>query len=596
MKGAKMWGLQQKYNVSLPLLWVVLTFSLLAGGCGSKQNTPTDPLQRMSTGEGTYGSVDDGVVLTSTEIAVLHSTGQVDKKVSEKGMEDVVVQYKHFVRKGRPTVERASRRAEKYLEHSRKAFRDRGMPEELAYLAIVESGYNPTATSPAGAAGAWQFMPFTGTRFGLTQDWWMDERRDPYKSAEAAAEYLKKLHADFNDWHLAIAAYNAGEGKIGRALDKTGAVSFFKLTEKNHTLDDKAQLREETKQYVPRFLAICKIMRNLEKLGFTPIDSKRAEGVVRLEVRPGTDLMALSKAAGMEWLEFHSYNAAYKRYVSPTDRSTLVYIPQSHQHAALAYLKNPRATGYAGWHQYTVGKGDTWQRISQRSSVPVTVLQSANKSMGNLKPGTVVLLPGSDALRTPPGTPLTVPITMAANSSSSRNSGKSASNVDREGDKVSKPSRQNAPQAVAISGRIVTPSTYTMQAGDSLSRVANLYNVSVQDLLACNEMEDANRIRQGQVLRLPSKSGVKASAAASSPASSTVAKKDQVQGASGSLGRGTQKVVKKKQATYVVQAGDTLWGIARKYNVQAKDLLTWNHSDGKKPLRPGDTLVVASDN
>lgn len=400
----------------------------------------------------------------------------------------------------------------------------------------------------------------------------MDERRDPYESAEAAADYLKKLYSDFNDWHLAIAAYNAGEGKIGRALDKTGTVSFFKLTEKNHTLDNKAQLREETKQYVPRFLAICKIMRNLDKLGFTPLNMSSTEKIVRLEVRPGTDLMALSKAAGMEWSEFYSHNAAYKRYVSPTDRSTMVYVPQSRQQGAMAYLKNPRSSSYAGWQPYTVGKGDTWQKISQRSSVPVTVLQSANKNMGGLKPGTVVLLPGSDSLRMP----ASAPVAVAVNAPEPK--------ADRNKKAVS--------AALASASRQTSqPATHTLQAGDTLSRVASLYNVSVRDILACNDMEDANRIRQGQILRLPQGQN----AVTSKSSTQSIAKAEQVQGSSGSLGR-SSGAVKKKQATYVVQAGDTLWAIARKHNVQTKDLLHWNNSDGKSPLRPGDTLVVVSDN
>lgn len=591
MKGCKTQGSFKRHTVSFVLLLIILMASLFAGGCGSRQQTPVDPLQRITAND-SLASAADGVVLTSTELAALKSTDQVDKKISEKGMQDVVVQYKHFVRKGRPTVERASQRAEKYLEHSRKVFRDRGMPEELAYLAIVESGYNPVAISPAGAAGAWQFMPFTGTRFGLTQDWWMDERRDPYKSAEAAAEYLKKLHGDFNDWHLAIAAYNAGEGKIGRALDKTGTVTFFKLTEKNHTLDDKAQLREETKQYVPRFLAICKIMRNLGKLGFTPIDEKRVEAVIRLEVRPGTDLLALSKSINMDWSEFYAYNAAYKRYVSPTDRSSCVYVPKTRQQAALAYLKNPRATSYAGWQPYTVSKGDTWQKISQRSSVPVNVLQSANRSMGNLRPGREILLPGSDSLRMPVSVAASNPQASPASTSAKASGKASALNAsDTKGTR----SLVQASANVQIAGKVVQKSkadTHTLQAGDTLTKVANLYDVSVRDLLAANDMEDANRVRQGQVLRIPKEAGTTAGAPNKGKA---VVKSEQVQGASGSLGRSSE-AGKKKQATYTVQAGDTLWSIARKHNVNTRDLLLWNRSDGKSPLRPGDTLFVLGDN
>lgn len=603
MEGNICKGILNTNKVNCILLFVILMASTLAGGCGSKYKSPADPLQRMNANAST-ASIGDDVSLTPAELSALKSTGQVDKKISEKGMEDVVVQYKHFVRKGRPVVERASQRAEKYLTHSRKAFRDRGMPEELAYLAIVESGYNPVAMSPAGAAGAWQFMPFTGTRFGLQQDWWMDERRDPYKSAEAAADYLKKLYSDFNDWHLAIAAYNAGEGKIGRALDKTGAVSFFKLTEKNHTLDDKAQLREETKQYVPRFLAICKIMRNLGKLGFTPMDEKRVETVVRIEVRPGTDLLAMSKAVGMEWSEFYAHNAAYKRFISPTDRPTNVYLPQSRQQAARAYLqqsKNSSFAGSSGWWSYTVAKGDTWQKISQRASIPVSVLQAANRGTGNPKAGSVLLLPGSASQQ--------MPKYMASASEKPASRAVPTPVAVAEQNKNSQPvaaqaAKGRAPAvAQASAPKAAKASTHTLQPGDNLTKVAGMYNVSVRELMAANDMEDPNRIRQGQVLRIPSAGApsqlsMQGRFVATAPASSnskSVAKAEAVHGASGSLGASQGRAPAKKK-TYTVQAGDTLWSIARKHNVQTKDLLDWNNSDGKNTLRPGDTVVVLSDN
>lgn len=585
-------------------LWIcsaIVAGTLLLSGCGTKNNSPEDPLQKKwSHGESPLNA-DDGVTLTSAEIAALKSTAQVDKKLSDKGMADVTVQYKHYVRKGRVTIERSAKRAEKYLSHSRKVFKQRDLPEELAYLAIIESGYNPVVVSPAGAAGAWQFMPFTGTKYGLEQDWWMDERRDPYKSAEAAADYLHKLYGDFKDWHLAVAAYNAGEGKIGRALDKTGAVTFFKLTEKNHTLEEKAQLRDETKQYVPRFLAICKIMRNLDSLGFTPIDPNRAEVVVPITVRPGTDLMALSRAAGMEWQEFYSYNTAYKRYVSPTDRSTLVYVPQRYQQSAQAYLRNPRAQGYVGWKPYTVRKGDTWTTISKRSAVPANILLSANKGK-NLKQGTVVLLPGSDSLRSMPAalpvapTPEVADTTFASRDSKTNSRGKSIAATAGTGTSTVVAKRD---AAKGSSNAVQQPATHTLQAGDTLLRVANLYNVSVSELMAANSVDDANRIRQGQVLRIPHGTNAQPAAVAvakdKGPAKSAQAQSpSQVQGATGSLGRASAPA-RKKQVMYTVQAGDTLWGIAKKHNVQPSDLMQWNKSDGKS-LRPGDNLVVQGTN
>ena len=177
----------------------------------------------------------------------------------------------------RGVMESWLKRAQRYLPHTGR-FLAEGLPEDLIYLPFAESGFNPFALSRSGASGVWQFMPGTGKHYGLTVDDWIDERRDPYASTEAAIKYLKKLYADFGDWSLALAAYNAGEGKIGRALAKTGCEDYFSLCEAS---DD---LREETKLYVPKFLALVKIAGNLEELGFEPGFSSVVP--VKVQVKP----------------------------------------------------------------------------------------------------------------------------------------------------------------------------------------------------------------------------------------------------------------------------------------------------------------------
>lgn len=546
-------------------MWLLglLIASVLAGGCGPKTAKLEDPIRPVSA-MGAYNPEDDGVALKPAELEALRSTGQLDRGLSEKAMRDVALEYKSFLHQKRRLMERFSQQARTYLAYARKAFRDRGMPEELACLAIVESGYNPNAVSPVGAAGAWQFMPYTGMKYGLNQDWWMDERRDPYKSAEAAADYLKKLYGDFNDWHLAIAAYNAGEGKIGRALEKTGTKTFFALKEKNHLLDEKAQLREETKQYVPRFLAVCKIMRNLEKLGFQACDSNSPPSVVRLQVKPGTDLMALSKAVGMSWEEFSTYNGAHKRYVTCTDRATPVYLPAVREKSALAHLNNPRTGNHVGWQTYTASRGDTWQSISRRSGVPVDVLQSSNKHVRSLKSGTVVLLPGGK------GMGAVEPLAVAS---------ASAPKKGKEGSK-----RAAAAERMTM---------YTLKAGDTLYEVARRNDTSVDALLAANNLDDPRQLKVGQKLRIPREGGASSSHGGKGGKPVVVVDAGKTHGSSGSLG--TARQTKKKKTTYTVQPGDTVWGIARKHNVPPKDLMQWNTDAAKGTLRPGDTLVLAAD-
>ncbi|MEJ5173615.1 MAG: transglycosylase SLT domain-containing protein [Hydrogenothermaceae bacterium] len=155
-------------------------------------------------------------------------------------------------------TESAFNRANYFLPMVRRVFREEGLPEELAYLAIVESGFNPYATSPSNAAGIWQFIPSTGKRFGLRIDDYIDERRDPYKSTVAAAKYLKTLYSMFGSWELAIAGYNCGEKCVQKRAESAGSYNFS---------DIKYALPKETMEYVPRFFAISLIAKDPEKYG-----------------------------------------------------------------------------------------------------------------------------------------------------------------------------------------------------------------------------------------------------------------------------------------------------------------------------------------
>lgn len=145
-----------------------------------------------------------------------------------------------------------------YLPYILSVFRRYNIPDDLIFLPFAESGFNPRAYSRAGAAGIWQFMPATARKYGLTVNWWIDERLDPFRSTIAAAKYLSDLYKMFGDWYLALAAYNAGEGKISKALRKSKMNNFFHIAKPRY-------LRRETRMYVPKFMAILKIIRNLKK-------------------------------------------------------------------------------------------------------------------------------------------------------------------------------------------------------------------------------------------------------------------------------------------------------------------------------------------
>lgn len=326
---------QKRSFTSLSIV-ILVAMCMLLGACSARN--------QGKHSVGFVASQNDGPPLTKAELEVLHSSGRIDKNIPSTEMQDVEAEYRHFLRSKRKVMERFSQRAAPYLPWAQKVFRENGMPEDLAYLAIIESGYRADITSKAGAAGAWQFMSFTGKKFELTQDAWNDERLDPYEATEAAAKYLKYLYGLFNDWPTAIAAYNAGEGKIKRAKEGTGARTFYEIKARNERLSEKTILREETLTYVPRFIAVTKIMRNLAKLDFPQVRPELSPEVLRFTVKSNTDLKGLARAVNMPWSEFAKYNRHHKKGVTCPDHQTYVYVPAETQALAMAFLNSPMAT------------------------------------------------------------------------------------------------------------------------------------------------------------------------------------------------------------------------------------------------------------
>ncbi len=515
-----------------------LLASALLAGCGARQGGSVDEDTSLYV-----PSEEAAISLSPAEQAALHSSGPIDRNIPADAMREVTLQYKHFLNKGRPTMNVFSKRAEKYLSYSRKVFRTRGMPEDLAYLAIVESGYRPDAVSRAGAAGAWQFMPYTGMKYGLNQDWWMDERQDPYRATEAAADYLQKLYGDFRDWPTAIAAYNAGEGKMRRAMEGTGTNNFYGVCLRNHMLDDKAQLRDETKQYVPRFIAVTKIMRHLPELGFEPIHPEAAPIVLRFTARPGTDLMGLSRACGMTWEDFVAMNRHHRRPITSTERSTFVYVPQRVEQQATAFLRGSGSTAFAQWQPKKVQtSSDSWVKISKRSGVSIAQLKSLNPGTDSVHAGDMVLVPRH--------------VSMAATAVSRQ--GGSSRNAQRE--------RRPAPAVVASSGK-----THVLQPNETLYGIARKYGVSVADIQGANDISNPNALRVGQSLKIPV-----AAVEAKNP--------------SGRLGS-SRPARSANRATYTVRPGDNLWNIARRYDVSVEELKRWNNVD-EAALRVGAVMIV----
>jgi membrane-bound lytic murein transglycosylase D len=221
----------------------------------------------------------------------------------------------YFLKRGRGFFSRYSARAGRYAPLLGKILEDHGLPRDLIFLAMAESGFQNHAKSWARAVGPWQFMTYTGKRFGLKIDWYGDERRDPIKATIAAAKYLKRLYKDFGAWELAAAAYNAGEGKMSRAIRRYRTENFWKITKGRF-------LKSETKNYVPKIMALAIIGKNLKSFGFEEIDFHEPLDFEEIDLGPMTDLYKVSEALDVPFEEIQRLNPEVLRWFTPPNIET----------------------------------------------------------------------------------------------------------------------------------------------------------------------------------------------------------------------------------------------------------------------------------
>jgi membrane-bound lytic murein transglycosylase D len=363
-----------------------------------------------------------------------------------------------FTGSGRGYFEKWLQRRGRYeaLIHGR--LEERGMPRDLLYLSMIESGFNPKAWSHASASGLWQFISGTGRRYGLKDDWWEDARRDPVRATDAALDYLEDLYAEFGDWHLAMAAYNCGEGRVRRQLRIDSSHTFW-------TLSDELSLPKETRYYVPKILAAMIIGRNPAVFGFNTVATQHPP--LRFDTVTVTEPMAIRGIAGAVGVSEDSLkglNPALRRWSTPPGRATYtVYLPEGTRDLFLANRALIDVLPPVSMQSHRVTRGQTLSGIASRYGVSMADIRAAN---------------GLKGTRVRIGQVLTIPVTGYESSSP-----RVAQN------------EQAAP--VALGGR------HTVRSGETLSGIARRYRVAVSALRQANGMRPSTILQAGRVLDVP---------------------------------------------------------------------------------------------
>ncbi len=458
-------------------------------------------------------------------------------------------------------------RSHKYLPHIRQRLRENGMPEELAYLALVESGFQPKIVSRAGAGGMWQFMRPAAQRFDLRVDSHVDERYDWISATDAAIEYMKVLNTHFNgSWPLALSAYNMGEGGLERAMAANGGeTDLWKLFE---TPPASNRIRLETKEYFPRFVASVIVAHSPERYGFK-VNPVSAEELVQVPVTGAYSLNRLDGQMGYTEGTLARLNPALLNETTPPTGSYHVLVPKTdtERFASALTSSEPVTVQYAS-DSYKVKRGETVSQIATRHGVSATELMRINgiRTARGLRAGETLKLPegasegkggnsGEDALESVEAVEAEEVVVAKAETEKASSSRKAGS--------VGKSNRAKA--------------TYTVKPGDTLFDIAKAHKVSVADLQAWNGKDRRERLKVGESLQVGD------TVVAEAEAQPEVEEAASVKVASNDSGE-----------FHEVKPGDYPAKIARDYDVPLRDFLAWNNLGSKSTIKVGDKLVVAA--
>jgi membrane-bound lytic murein transglycosylase D len=431
---------------------------------------------------------------------------------------------------------RAFSRADLYLYHIVTELETRGMPLELAMLPVVESAFEPYAYSHSSASGLWQFIPGTGSRYNLKQDWWYDGRRDVIESTRAALDYLQALNTEFNgDWLLAIAAYNCGEMNVERAVARNQAAGlptdFWNL-----------KLPAETRAYVPKLLAMGRVIAHPERYGLSFNKIPNQPYFAKVDTKGQISMHVAAEIAGLTEAELYELNPAFHRWATDPAGPYSLLVPADTAEAFRTSVIQLTDDQRLNTKEYAVRKGDTMNMVARRFRSSAQELRELN----NLPTG--ALLVGT-ALRVPSESNLLPAKALRA-----------AALVDG---REHRSRRQRS--------RVV------VRRGETLWAIAHKHGVDVNALALMNGMQPNTVLRTGQRLRLATASGT---------ANISVDDEESAHGSGGGA-----PVSDTRSLMHTVHAGDTLFHVAQEYHVSVAQVASWNRLS-KTKLVPGQKLVI----